>query len=93
MVSTGIVNRRRRIDGNGWKSQKHLRMAAALPKLLVSMVSVYSHHHGWVFDIKSWKAKTKVWKSKQELVKNLQGKVVITPDAQHCQKKNTYLNY
>ena len=60
---------------------------------LVSMVSVYSHHHGWVVrhQVMENKHKSEV-EVVQELVQELSGKkVVITLDALHCQKKTLAL--
>ena len=59
----------------------------------VSMVSVYSHHHGWVVrhQVMENKHKSEV-EVVQELVQELSGnKVVITVDALHCQKKTLAL--
>ena len=59
----------------------------------VSMVSVYSHHHGWVVrhQVIENKHKSEV-EVVQELVQELSGnKVVITVDALHCQKKTLAL--
>jgi len=59
----------------------------------VSMVSVYSHHHGWVVrhQVSENKQKSEV-EVVQELVQELSGnKVVITVDALHCQKKTLAL--
>ncbi len=56
----------------------------------VSMVSVYSHNHGWVVrhQVMENKQKSEV-EVVQELVQELSGnKVVITLDALHCQKKH-----
>ncbi|MCC3409675.1 MAG: ISAs1 family transposase [Microcoleus sp. PH2017_10_PVI_O_A] len=60
----------------------------------VSIVSVYSHHHGWVVrhQVMENKQKSEL-EVVEELVQELSGKkVVITLDALHCQKK-TCLNY
>ena len=59
----------------------------------VSMVSAYSHHHGWVVrhQVMENKHKSEV-EVVQELVQELSGnKVVITVDALHCQKKTLAL--
>ena len=59
----------------------------------VSMVSVYSHHNGWVVrhQVMENKQKSEV-EVVQELVKELSGnKIVITVDALHCQKKTLAL--
>ena len=59
----------------------------------VSIVSVYSHHHGWVVrhQVMENKHKSEV-EVVQELVQELSGKkVVITLDALHCQKKTLAL--
>jgi hypothetical protein len=55
----------------------------------VSIVSVYSHHHGWVLrhQVIENKQKSEL-EVLEELVQELSGKkVVITLDALHCQKK------
>ncbi|MEG3906316.1 ISAs1 family transposase, partial [Microcoleus sp. B4-C5] len=59
----------------------------------VSMVSVYSHHHGWVVrhQVMENKHSSEV-EVVEKLVKELSGnKVVITVDALHCQKKTLAL--
>ena len=59
----------------------------------VSMVSVYSHHHGWVVrhKVRENKHKSEV-EVLQELVQELSGnKILITVDALQCQKKTLAL--
>jgi predicted transposase YbfD/YdcC len=59
----------------------------------VSIVSVYSHHHGWVVrhQVMENKQKSEL-EVVEELVQELSGKkVVITLDALHCQKKTLAL--
>ncbi len=80
------------MDGKGIKST--LVGGSISYQNFVSMVSVYSHHHGWVVrhQVMENKHKSEV-EVVIELVQELSGKkVVITLDALHC-KKNTSLNY
>ena len=59
----------------------------------VSMVSVYSHAHGWVVrhQVMENKHKSEI-EVVEELVTKLSGcQVVITADALHCQKKTVEL--
>ena len=79
------------IDGKGIKST--LTGSSSSYQNFVSMVSVYSHHHGWVVrhQVMENKHSSEV-EVVQKLVKELSGhKVVITVDALHCQKKTLAL--
>ena len=79
------------IDGKSIKST--LVGGSSSYQNFVSMVSVYSHHHGWVVrhQVIENKHKSEV-EVVQELVQELSGnKVVITLDALHCQKKTLAL--
>ena len=81
------------IDGKGIKST--LTGSSSSYQNFVSMVSVYSHHHGWVVrhQVMENKHSSEV-EVVQKLVKELSGnKIVITLDALHCRKKNACLNY
>ncbi len=77
------------MDGKGIKST--LVGGSSSYQNFVSMVSVYSHHHGWVVrhQVMENKHKSEV-EVVQELVKELSGsQVVVTLDALHCQKKRS----
>ncbi len=79
------------VDGKSIKST--LIGGSSSYQNFVSMVSVYSHHHGWVVrhSVMENKQKSEV-EVVQELVKELSGnKIVITVDALHCQKKTLAL--
>lgn len=79
------------VDGKSIKST--LVGGSSSYQNFVSMVSVYSHHHGWVVrhQVMENKQKSEV-EVVQELVKELSGnKIVITLDALHCQKKTLAL--
>ena len=79
------------IDGKSIKST--LTGSSSSYQNFVSMVSVYSHHHGWVVrhQVMENKHSSEV-EVVQQLVKELSGnKVVITVDALHCQKKTLAL--
>jgi predicted transposase YbfD/YdcC len=79
------------IDGKGVKST--LTGSSSSYQNFVSMVSVYSHHHGWVVrhQVMENKHSSEV-EVVQKLVKELSGNtVVITLDALHSQKKTLAL--
>ena len=79
------------IDGKSIKST--LTGSSSSYQNFVSMVSVYSHHHGWVVrhQVMENKHSSEV-EVVQQLVKELSGnKVVITVDALHCQKQTLAL--
>ncbi len=79
------------MDGKGIKST--LTGGNSSYQNFVTMVSVYSHHHGWVVrhQVMENKQKSEL-EVVEELVQELSGKkVVITLDALHCQKKTLAL--
>lgn len=79
------------IDGKGIKSTSV--GGQSYYQNLVSMVSVYSHHHGWVVRHKVMENHHQSEISVvEELIGELSGsQVVITADALHCQKKTLRL--